>query len=76
MASKNKIAELILSKGEKIAVFTAAVLLGGLMLWGAITAFGGDSPGTTAKNMTADAKRVEDLYRSTSGQPQIGRAHV
>ncbi|HEY2784794.1 MAG TPA: hypothetical protein VGJ05_07445 [Fimbriiglobus sp.] len=68
MAAKNKIANVLLAKGEKIALFTAAGLLGVLLLWGAVTAMGGDSPNKTTNELASNASRVVTMEQARSGQ--------
>src|SRR5262245_39157311 len=69
MASKSKFFDLILAKGEKVTVFVAGALLVALLLWGAITAFGGESPSATAKTISNETQRVVSATSNSNNKP-------
>ena len=69
MAAKAGFKELLLRKGEKLALFGAIGLLGLFLLWGVVTAAAADNPDKVARDIDSKRSQLETKIKSEDSKP-------
>ncbi len=69
MAAKAGFKDLLLQKGEKLALIGALGLLGLFLVWGVVGAAGADNPDKLSKDLDGKSTAVQSKISSTDGKP-------